>query len=68
MTEKLFHGTLRKGETKKKKKKQLLSQNMSLFIRLTFRCSKSSDFMLHVFHLNVELNSMPKLLEKTIAI
>ena len=65
MTEKLFHGTLRKGETKKK---QLLSQNMSLFIRLTFRCSKSSDFMLHVFHLNVELNSMPKLLEKTIAI
>ena len=66
MTEKLFHGTLRKGETKKKK--QLLSQNMSLFIRLTFRCSKSSDFMLHVFHLNVELNSMPKLLEKTIAI
>ena len=65
MTEKLFHVTLRKGETKKK---QLLSQNMSLFIRLTFRCSKSSDFMLHVFHLNVELNSMPKLLEKTIAI
>ena len=66
MTEKLFHGTLRKGETKKKK--QLLSQNMSLFTRLTFRCSKSSDFMLHVFHLNVELKSMPKLLEKTIAI